>query len=440
MKTIHDATGTGAREGRIASLDVVRGLAILMVITTHNAIFPQAHGFLYAPITIMNRIGWSGVDLFFVLSGFLVGGLLMREQKQQNRIDAGGFLIRRASKVWPSYFVFLAAYAAVQIMDARNGGTPASRAEALARDLWPNLLHVQNYFDSTSQVAWFWSLAVEEHFYLALPWVLKWVFNSPADARPGAAGRRMATIFGIVAAGCLLLRWRAGLLTTPSPIKTPYIHAFPTHLRVDSLFAGVSIAYLVEFHGAFIERLRPLRYLVLAVGIVPWVVCYQLADQLQVFLYPWGLTLLYLGAACVVTFAYLAHDPRATTGSLSLRRYVVPVIAWIGVRSYCIYVWHGYFAKPVANRLAHLVHLAPGEPGLRGWLYDAIYVAVPVLVGAAAYVLIEKPGLKLRYLLLPARDGVARRRAVAARRGPMLPPLLGVQARDAAAPERRAGD
>jgi peptidoglycan/LPS O-acetylase OafA/YrhL len=390
------------RGDRLASLDVVRGLAILMVVATHNAIFPAFHGLLYKPVVVFSRLGWSGVDLFFVLSGFLVGGLLMREQKQFNRINAGTFLVRRAFKVWPTYFIFLGAYAAVQILDARAGGTPGSRAAALAHDLWPNLVHIQNYFPSTSQLGWLWSLAVEEHFYLTLPWVLKWVFN-PTGPRANP-GRRMGAIFTIVAVGCLLLRWRAGRLNPPSPM-TPFLHVFPTHLRVDSLFAGVFVAYLVEFHGDWIGRLRPVRHLLIAVGLVPWVVLYFFADQEQVFLYPWGLTLLYIGAACLVTFAYLDSVEHPTEKRRTLRGYIVAAFAWIGVRSYGIYVWHGYFAKPIANRLAHLVHLAPNEFGLRGWIYDGIYVVIPVLVGAVAYVMIEKPGLKLRRRLVPARAG-----------------------------------
>jgi peptidoglycan/LPS O-acetylase OafA/YrhL len=403
MTALHaDTTGSRRREGRIASLDVVRGLAISMVVASHNAMFPGAHGLLYRPLVMISELGWSGVDLFFVLSGFLVGGLLMREQKQFNRIDASAFLIRRAFKVWPAYFAFLAVYGAVQILDSRSGGTAGSRAAALLHDLWPNLVHMQNYFSSTSQLGWFWSLAVEEHFYLALPLVLKWVFHPTAP--PGSANRRMGAIFAIMASGCLLLRLRAGLIAPPLA-STPYLHVFPTHLRVDSLFAGVSIAYLVEFHGEWIRRLRPLRHGMLVLGLVPWVVCHFYPREKQVFLYPWGLTLLYMGAACLVTYAHLeGAEPGAEKPGL-LRRYLVAIVAWIGVRSYCIYVWHGYFAKPIANRLAHLVHLAPGEVGLRGWIYDGIYFVIPVLVGAASYIAIEKPGLELRRRLFAARAG-----------------------------------
>jgi peptidoglycan/LPS O-acetylase OafA/YrhL len=400
MTSVPDTATPRRRENRIASLDVVRGLAILMVIATHNPVFPGSHGLLYTPLVVAARIGWSGVDLFFVLSGFLVGGLLMREQKQTGGIDAAHFLMRRAFKVWPSYFAFLAAYAAAQILDARSGGTAGSRAGALARDLWPNLVHVQNYFASTSQLGWLWSLAVEEHFYLALPWILMWVFR---PAAPRAAARRIAVVSATIAVGCLLLRARAGRLAPPSP-ATPYLHVFPTHLRADSLFAGVLLAYIAEFRGHWMQRLRPVRYVLLAVGLAPWFACYVFADREQVLLYPWGLTLLYLGSACVVAFAHLQHleSPAGSRGRL--RRWVVTVVAWIGVRSYCIYVWHGYFAKPIANRLAHLAHLAPGETGVRGWIYDGIYLVIPILLGAATYVAIEKPGLDLRRRLLVNRS------------------------------------
>ena len=103
------------------------------------------------------------MDLFFVLSGFLVGGLLFNELRGRGKLDVPRFLIRRGFKIWPSYYVYLAA---VAVLMARRS------VPGLAASLLPNLLNVQNYFGTPLQHTW--SLAVEEHFYLALPLLLLW--------------------------------------------------------------------------------------------------------------------------------------------------------------------------------------------------------------------------------------------------------------------------
>src|ERR1700733_8613286 len=89
---------------REIELDFIRGIAILMVIDFHGA-----RTFLLAPFAWMGfaNFGWAGVDVFFVLSGFLVGGLLVKEWKLFGRINSKQFLIRRGFKIWPQYYFFL---------------------------------------------------------------------------------------------------------------------------------------------------------------------------------------------------------------------------------------------------------------------------------------------------------------------------------------------
>src|SRR5437868_5735245 len=91
---------------RNLELDFVRGIAILLVIGFH-AITVPAHPFFQSLDFVMKRIGWSGVDLFFVLSGFLVGGLLLKEYKDTGGINARRFIIRRGFKIWPAYYFYI---------------------------------------------------------------------------------------------------------------------------------------------------------------------------------------------------------------------------------------------------------------------------------------------------------------------------------------------
>lgn len=404
------AGGKRASSDRIVQLDVVRGISIFMVMLAHQEAYPAAHSFLYFPVTFLNRIGWAGVDIFFVLSGFLVGGLLIREFQETGKLVPSRFLIRRAFKVWPPYFACLFLYAAVQLLTVKGDVTRGERAGQLITNLWPNLLQIQNYFARTRELTWLWSLGVEEHFYLVLPWALTVVFGLRSRRIQTSsidAGRRMAICFVLVALGCLAIRGiTAAFQPAPLTLTDHNIFGliFATHLRIDSLFCGVFLAYLARFHAAQVARLRPYRAILLGVSLSVGALFYLRAkDVAYLYLYPFGLTLLYLGAACLVLFAHLgsqgAPAPRGAAG----RVLGAPAraLAWLGVRSYSIYVWHGYFAKPVANRVARLIHLTPGEPGLRGWAYDIVYLLGDVVVGAIMFRLIEEPALRLRKRFAP---------------------------------------
>src|SRR5690348_5392426 len=94
--------------GRSLQLDCLRGVAILLVIFTHQVMPYQGAGVLRGVAGLLHRFGWTGVDLFFVLSGFLISGLLFRELQRDGRLRVGRFLIRRGMKIWPAYFVYLA--------------------------------------------------------------------------------------------------------------------------------------------------------------------------------------------------------------------------------------------------------------------------------------------------------------------------------------------
>jgi peptidoglycan/LPS O-acetylase OafA/YrhL len=91
---------------REIELDFIRGVAILMVLDYHF----REMSIFFAPLAAMGfpHFGWAGVDLFFILSGFLVGGLILREWKRSGNFDAGRFLKRRVLKIWPAFYFFLA--------------------------------------------------------------------------------------------------------------------------------------------------------------------------------------------------------------------------------------------------------------------------------------------------------------------------------------------
>lgn len=165
---------------RLHQLDLLRGVAIIFVLICHSSIRGSDSGIFNKYVDAFMNFGWTGVDLFFVLSGFLVGGLLFKELKSYGKVHVGRFLIRRGLKIWPVYFAYLAYYVAKGLHRGWGiGGTWGK--------LYPNFFHIQDYVESAP--AHTWSLAVEEHFYLALP-ILVWLLTERfAPSRSSAQSR-----------------------------------------------------------------------------------------------------------------------------------------------------------------------------------------------------------------------------------------------------------
>ena len=183
------ATGTASRN---LGLDLLRLVAILLVIGNHLATPPPGGGPLLAG---WMRGGWVGVDLFFVLSGYLVSGLLFKEYQRQGRVSLGRFLLRRGLKIYPAFWVMIAGTVAYLWLHHRP---------VPLRHLLGELLFVQNY--AAHLWGHTWSLAIEEHFYLCLALLVALLVRRPG-ANPFAW---LPGIFALTAALCLGLRtWNA---------------------------------------------------------------------------------------------------------------------------------------------------------------------------------------------------------------------------------------
>jgi len=166
-----------AAKKRIVGLDALRGVAVLLVIFSHfNLILSRDELARIGFIDNLRLGGWSGVDLFFVLSGFLVSGLLFAEQHKTGGVRRGRFLIRRGFKIYPAFYVLaLASWATFTLADR-----PIPPREVLAE-----LLFVQNYFPGIWPHTW--TLAVEEHFYFGLALSFPWMMRRPERIPLGVA-------------------------------------------------------------------------------------------------------------------------------------------------------------------------------------------------------------------------------------------------------------
>ena len=149
---------------RQPGLDLLRAFAILVVVIYHAALF----GFKLPGR--VDRFGWIGVDLFFVLSGYLIGGQLLAPLARSRSIDLWRFFARRALRIIPAYFVILAVYAFL----------PSWREYPEMSPLWKFVLSVQNIsLHGGTAFSHAWSLAVEDQFYFLLPLILILVSRWP---------------------------------------------------------------------------------------------------------------------------------------------------------------------------------------------------------------------------------------------------------------------
>jgi peptidoglycan/LPS O-acetylase OafA/YrhL len=371
--------------GRILELDILRGAAILLVLGIHSPGDEQGQSGVLRPLdVVMHRIGWTGVDLFFVLSGFLIGGLLFNEIQKHGQLNVGRFLMRRMLRIWPAYYCLLVVAFIRLSIESHGHFWSAFTA------LWPGLVHIQNYIVvPRSQL---WSLAIEEHFYLLLPLLLSLLLRGKGAASRLRLIPRLCV--GLVI-GCFALRTIL-VLTTTLNVR------YQTYLCMDALFFGVTLAYLRTHRPEVLERLAAVRgLLVVSCALfVPAIIGGTIKDII-------GYTCLYLGFALVlIRFMYPAHRGAILNRWINSRS--ARLMAWIGTYSYAIYLWHfdtGWWGYVYSQRAAR----ALGLPEVLVWVcHTAAWFVVSIVAGALLGRLIEVPVMRARERLFPPSVAVER--------------------------------
>ena len=341
--------------GRVANLDLLRAVAVTLVVASNAAVEMVVGPGLAGRVA---SSGWVGVDLFFVLSGWLVGGLYWRELARDGRVRTGRFWGRRWLRTVPAYLVALHVVFAAKW--ALSGG-------ALAYDA-RYLLFVQNYEARIPYWAVSWSLCVEEHFYLALPLAL------------GAAVR---TRFGMDAllAVALVVSVVSRVLTVEPGDPLYGLHYTATHMRMEGLVLGVWASHV--YHR------RPARWpavvRVARLAAVPGLLLVASVPLLPPgVLNRYAFTLVDIAFAAVLV-AVVARPPLLGATSRAVRA--------VALASYSVYMTHTV-ALEVTERVAS---------GLPAPLHVAVGLAAVAAVGAAFYAAVERPSLRLRERLLPGR-------------------------------------
>lgn len=384
-------TDTAKPVPRILQLDILRGVAILLVLLHHTPfrlVYERDHWLTNAWVAVQN-LGWTGVDLFFVLSGFLVGGLLFKEILHRGSLDVPRFIIRRGFKIWPSYYLYLAA--------TFIGLLKGSDFPTVLQQMTPNMLHVQNYAKWTP-CDFTWSLAIEEHFYLILPLLLALLIRG--ISAPIKQMRSVPVMAASLMVGCLVLRILAANMD-PDFVKYKWQG---TQFRVDSLFFGVLLAYWYHFRPDWLEKIGRHCWLLLlaALALVLPVHAFEYygLKQQSVTI---GFTLLYLASGCMLLSLIYTTAGRGLAGKL-VNSPLARIVAWIGIYSYSIYLWHLAFRNILYQHCLILLAFVP--PQLQWPLGMSVYIGGAVLFGYGAAKAVEMPGLKIRDRLFPRREAI----------------------------------
>jgi len=356
---------------RQPGLDLLRALAIIVVVIYHAALF----GFKLPGR--VDRFGWIGVDLFFVLSGYLIGGQLLAPLARDRRINLGRFFARRALRIMPAYFVVLAIYIFL----------PSWREYPEMYPTWKFLLSVQNIgLHGGTAFSHAWSLAVEDQFYLCLPFILLFANRWPR----AAIIIPCVIVFGGIALRTFLAYQNLGETGVSFRGFQAWIY-YPTWTRLDPLVFGVALAAIEKFRPEWWKRLTNSAIWLWLPGLALIVYALYLGegDYVTVGGSIWQFPLIALGMAALLVCAV---SPR-----LPFRRVAIPGAAFIASVAYSAYL--------IQKLVIHFVAQFCGSHNIALTSVWAL-LGVELCVYAAAIILflgVERPFLQLCHRLAPRK-------------------------------------
>ncbi len=342
---------------RLAGLDGIRGLAALAVVLYHAGASWLPAGFL-------------GVDVFFVVSGFLITSLLIAERERDKRTDLIDFWLRRARRLLPVLALVLivtTAYTAISLQDTLMDHLREVLVAAVYITNWDQIVRGVSYFEMferPSQLRHLWSLAVEEQFYIIWPVLFAIV----------ARFLRLRWLWCIVVGlAALSVVWMVLLFT---PGDEPSRVYFGSDARAFTVLIGVAVAFFWKPWRR--EWNAPLGYLmdVLALAALVGIgLIMAVGRHWNDWMYPWGL--LFTSVATIALVAFVIRP-----GSLAGRALEIAPLRWMGERSYSIYLWHW----PVMLALQWEYNFVPNSIAM-----FAVGIAATFMLSELSYRLVERP-------------------------------------------------
>jgi peptidoglycan/LPS O-acetylase OafA/YrhL len=363
---------------RIPELDGVRGLAVLLVVLTHYFVLiaETKPDTVFAYLQLALGTAYTGVDLFFVLSGFLIGGILLDNRKSGNYFQA--FYARRFFRIFPLYYLFLSV-SAIWLW-ARAVQSPADHTVSAMPFLF-YLTYTQNFMFAARGIdygypmlAVTWSLAIEEQFYLAVPWLVRRVSDR-------------TLIFALVAIIFIAYFSRLLMMTfQPDWDVAAYVL---TYCRADTLACGILAALIVR------RTTLPRLPLYIGWGGLALVMALMIRQRML----PTSPGIIYYGYTAFALFYTLTILLAVThkTGPLAFIFRFAP-LRHLGTLAYCIYLIHipingicHYFIRHQPQRLASAADV----------LTTLLGFALTVAIAQLSWIYFERPllqkGHKFRY-------------------------------------------
>ena len=385
-------------------LDLMRGIAILWVMLFHFRFMIILPRVLYWP----SRYGWMGVDLFFVLSGYLIGSQLMRPYLKGSTPSLSGFYFRRAFRILPAYLTVLALYFAVPGFREAPGISPA----------WQFLTFTENFrinYAIDRAFSHVWSLCVEEHFYLVLPLLILLLMRKPRF------GKSLALILNILFLGVAIRGYiylhqlKPLLLSGDDDFYLRYTESiyYPTYTRLDGLLVGVVLACVKTFRPLWWEKMMSRGYLLLISGLLTcgWAM-WLFRDRFSLSGTLAGFPLMSIGLGFLVASSIspqlLASLQRVLPGlrGARIRSLSAQCSAVMATLAYSLYLTH----KEIGNLChVHLGHYMQSG----GWPALVIAITASMCVATLLYLAVERPFLRLRERLSSRQPRPAAESAVA---------------------------
>jgi len=355
---------------RYPGLDLLRAVAILWVMLFHA----MTEG-LGRPLRPVGDLGWMGVDLFFVLSGYLIGSQLLKVHARGEAPSAGSFYRRRAFRILPAYWVVLGCYYLFPAAREAPGIQPAWQFLTFTENLLVDYQHNRAFSHA-------WSLCVEEHFYLLVPLLIRLLMRRSSWKLSVAVGA------GIFLGGIVLRTWiwryglEGGAVLITQPSRFVELIYYPTYVRLDGLTAGMVMATVQWFRPEWWRRAMDRPYRLFGAGAAGMAAAIGLTGSRTGF------------GGCVFAFPLLAVSmalivAAAVSPKSLLDQVRVPGAGAIATITFSLYLSHKMTWQVVRTHLPDLV--ADG-----GWRAFAVYATAALGVGAALYFLVERPFLRMR--------------------------------------------
>ncbi len=366
-------------KNRLYGLDTLRAIAIIIVLIYHYQVVVSRENVF----GFMSQLGWTGVDLFFVLSGYLIGNQILSAFAKGQNFSLKLFYIRRFLRTLPNYYFVLTLYFLFPVALSGTATAP----------LWAFLTFTQNLdLHAGETFTHSWSLCIEEQFYLIFPVIALLIAYTKRSIALGWVAIVSAMLFAIA-----LRTLRGFNLYENSEAAIP-IQPFMEHIyyfsltRLDELLPGVAIALLKNFHPEAYAKILRRGNLLLILGLASVSIMFYVYYH-----YPYGTSLLVTSVGyslLAISFAILVLA--ALSPNSALHRIRIPGAASLALWSYAIYLIH----KPLFQVLkAPLTEYGIDINGGQG---VAIIMVVSIFCGWMLYFFVETPLMKLRARYYPS--------------------------------------